>query len=131
MSYGQNAAVYSSVATHGGVASGDPHRLTLMLLDGALDRIQKARGCMQRGDMGQKALLLQRVMAIVAELRGSLDLERGGALAGNLNELYDYIGRQLLRANAENRSASLDEVASLMQQIRSAWAAVPLAVHQS
>lgn len=86
---------------------------------------------MQRGDMGQKALLLQRVMAIVAELRGSLDLERGGALAGNLNELYDYIGRQLLRANAENRSASLDEVASLMQQIRSAWAAVPLAVHQS
>jgi flagellar protein FliS len=128
MTYGRNLAAYNSVATHGGIASGDPHRLILMLLDGALERVAMARGCLQRGDIGQKAALIQRVVAIVAELRASLDLQRGGSLASNLDELYDYIERQLLRANAENRAASLDEVAALLSEIRSAWAAVPLAV---
>ena len=128
MTYGRNLAAYNSVATHSGVASGDPHRLILMLLDGALERVAMARGCLQRGDIGQKAALIQRVVAIVGELRASLDLKRGGSLASNLDDLYDYIERQLLRANAENRSASLDEVAALLNEIRSAWAAVPLAI---
>ncbi len=127
---GRNLAAYNSVATHGGVASGDPHRLILMLLDGALERLAMAKGCMQRNDIGQKALLLQRVTVIVGELRASLDLQRGGALANNLRDLYDYVERQLLRANAENRVALLDEVTALLNEIRSAWAAVPLAVRE-
>jgi len=128
MTYGRNVAAYNSVVTHSGVDSGDPHRLILMLLDGALERIAMARGCLQRGDIAQKATLIQRVMTIVGELRASLDLKRGGSLANNLDDLYDYIERQLLRANTENRGASLDEVAALLTEIRSAWAAVPLAV---
>jgi flagellar protein FliS len=128
MTYGRNLAAYNSVATHSGIADGDPHRLILMLLDGALERVAMARGCLQRGEIGQKAALLQRVMAIVGELRESLDLQRGGTLASNLHDLYDYVERQLLRANTENRGASLDEVTALLNEIRSAWAAVPLAV---
>lgn len=119
-------AAYSSVAAHGGVAANDPHLLVSMLMDGALERIAMARGCLERGDVGLKAALLQRVVAILAELRMSLDLERGGHLAQNLRELYDYMERQLLRANFENKSGYLDEVSSLLGEIRSAWQAVPL-----
>jgi flagellar secretion chaperone FliS len=128
MTYGRNLAAYSSVATHGGIADGDPHRLILMLMDGALERLAMARGCLQRGDIGQKAALIQRVVAIIDELRASLDLQRGGSLAVNLRELYDYMERQLVRANAENRLGGLEEVTALLAEIRSAWAAVPLAV---
>lgn len=127
MTYGRNLAAYSSVATHGGIADGDPHRLILMLMDGALERLAMARGCLQRNDIAQKASLVQKVLAIVQELRESLDLERGGPLAGNLRDLYDYMERQLLKANVENRLPLLEEVASLLGEIRSAWAAVPLA----
>ena len=127
MTYGRNLAAYSSVATHGGIADGDPHRLILMLMDGALERLAMARGCLQRNDIAQKATLVQKVMAIVQELRASLDLERGGPLAGNLRDLYDYMERQLVKANVENRLALLEEVAALLGEIRSAWAAVPLA----
>jgi flagellar protein FliS len=119
-------AAYSSVAAHGGVAANDPHVLVGMLMDGALERIAMARGCLQRGDVGQKAALLQRVASILAELRMSLDLERGGALAQNLRELYDYMERQILRANFESKTQYLDEVASLLLEIRSAWQAVPV-----
>jgi flagellar protein FliS len=123
---GKKLAAYSSVATHAGVDSGDPHRMILMLMDGVLERLAMARGCLQRGDIGQKAALIQRVLAIVEELRASLDLQRGGPLAANLSELYLYMERQLLRANSENKSGLLEEVSSLMTEIRSAWAAVPL-----
>jgi flagellar protein FliS len=127
MTYGRNLAAYSSVATHGGIADGDPHRLILMLMDGALERLAMARGCLQRNDIGQKATLVLKVLSIVQELRASLDLERGGPLAGNLRDLYDYMERQLVKANVENRLSLLEEVAALLGEIRSAWAAVPLA----
>jgi flagellar protein FliS len=119
-------AAYSSVATHGGLAAGDPHVLVSMLMDGALERIAMARGCMARGEIGMKASLLQRVVAILGDLRHSLDLERGGPLAANLRDLYEYMERQLLRANAENKPAYLDEVSSLLSEIRHAWMAVPM-----
>jgi flagellar protein FliS len=119
-------AAYSSVAAHGGVAANDPHLLILMLMDGAIERMAMARGCLEAGDIGQKAALLQRVVQILGELRQSLDLERGGALALNLRELYDYMERQLLRANVENKTVFIDEVRSLLGEIRQAWQAVPL-----
>jgi flagellar protein FliS len=96
-------------------------------MDGALDRMTMARGCLernQRGDIGRKAQLLSQCMRIVAELRGSLNLKDGGELAHNLNDLYDYMSRQLLRANAENNVTCLTEVVSLLAEIRSAWIAI-------
>ena len=120
----QQLAAYQSVAVHGGVAQDDPHRLVLMLMDGALQRIAAARGCIERGDRAQKAQLLQRSLAIIDELRASLDTAQGGALASNLSDLYEYMGRQLIRANAEDRVASLDEALALLTEIRGAWAAI-------
>jgi len=117
-------AAYQSVAVHGGVAQDDPHRLVLMLMDGAMQRIAAARGCIERGDRAQKAQMLQRSLAIIDELRASLDPQVGGALSQNLADLYDYMGRQLIRANVEDRSSSLDEVLGLMTEIRGAWAAI-------
>jgi flagellar protein FliS len=120
-------AAYQSISTHGSVSVADPHRLVLMLMDGAVERMAAARGCLerkQRGDIGRKAELLAQCMSIVAELRGSLNLQEGGELAHNLSDLYDYMSRQLLRANTENSAACLGEVMSLLGEIRSAWIAI-------
>jgi flagellar protein FliS len=112
------------VATHGGIAAADPHRLVLMLMDGALERLAKARGCLERGDIAGKAGLLHRTVGIIAELRASLDLGNGGPLAGNLDALYDYLERLLVRANIDNRTAQIDEAARLINEIRGAWVAI-------
>jgi flagellar protein FliS len=121
-------AAYQSVAVHGGLAADNAHHLITMLMDGALDRLNAARGSMERGETSQKALLLHRVVAIIAELRGSLDHQRGGPLAHNLDDLYEYMARQVMRANAENRVSLVDEVVSLFGEIRSAWVTVPTAL---
>jgi flagellar secretion chaperone FliS len=117
-------AAYQSAAAHGGVAAADPHRLIVMLMDGALERIQTARGCIARGDSVEKARLLNRAVSIVGELRGSLDMKSGGQIAVNLSELYDYMARRLLKATSENRVELLDEVTGLLNEIRGAWVAI-------
>jgi len=127
MSYGNGnrLAAYRTVATHGGVAAADPHRLTLMLMDGALERISAAKGNLAHGRTAEKCALIQRAMDIVHELRSSLNLEAGGAIAANLASLYDYMVQQLAKANAEGRTEILDEVLRLLTEIRSAWVMLP------
>jgi flagellar secretion chaperone FliS len=120
-------AAYQSTAVHGGVAGADPHRLVLMLMDGALERIAIARGCIERngkGDLARKAAAISQCLSIVGELRGSLDLGAGGELATNLHNLYDYMVRRLLLANVNSDVKPLAEVSSLLDNVRSAWAAI-------
>jgi len=120
-----NLAAYQNAAAYGGVAAADPHRLIVMLMDGALERIAAARGCIERKDMMEKVRLLNRAVSIVGELRGSLDMRAGGQIAENLASLYDYMGTRLVQANAESSIAMLDEVSKLLGEIRSAWIAIP------
>jgi len=119
-----NLAAYQSAAAHGGVAASDPHRLIVMLLDGALERIATARGCMQRNETAEKARLINRAMSIVGELRNSLDLRNGGQIAASLAELYDYMCRRLLLATTQNKVEMLDEISTLLHEIRTAWLAI-------
>lgn len=120
-----NLAAYQNAAAHGGVAASDPHGLVVMLMDGALERIATARGCMQRGETTEKARLLNRTAAIIAELRGSLDMSAGGQIAANLSALYEYIATRLLSAQANNQIEPLDEASKLLGEIRSAWVQIP------
>jgi flagellar protein FliS len=116
-----NLAAYQAVSVHGGVAASDPHRLVLMLMDGALERILSARGAIENGVPEARSHLLHRAVAIIDELRASLNLDVGGELAANMAELYEYSSRQLMRANLEARIEPLDDVAKLLREIRSAW----------
>lgn len=117
-------AAYQTVSVHGGVASEDPHRLVLMLMDGALDRLALARGLAESGDSVRRTQVLHSVITIVTELRGSLNLAQGGSLAENLSELYGYMLRQLMRSIGDGSVAPAQEVSSLLGEIRGAWAAI-------
>ncbi len=118
-------AAYSSTAAHGGVAAADPHKLVVMLMDGAIERIRAAQGCIVHGRMAEKTQLIHRAVAIVGELHASLDLSAGGQIAANLSELYDYMTRRLLTATIENNVEMLEEVGKLLHEIRSGWIAIP------
>ncbi len=117
-------AAYHSVGVHGGVAAASPHALVLMLMDAAMDRMAIARGCIDRGDIMRKANVLHNCVTIIAELRNSLNLTEGGELAQNLDDLYDYMIRQLMLANSRNDAGLVLEVSRLLDEIRSAWTAI-------
>jgi flagellar protein FliS len=117
-------AAYQTVSVHGGVASEDPHKLVLMLMDGVLDRLALARGFAERGEIARKAQVLHSCITILTELRGSLNMQDGGPLAQNLSELYVYMMRQLTRAITDGSTSGVQEVRSLLSEIRGAWAAI-------
>jgi flagellar protein FliS len=124
--YARNSklAAYQSVSVHGNVAGADPHRLVLMLMDGVLERLVVARACIERGEIARKAQLLHSCVTLIGELRGSLNTQQGGALARNLSDLYEYMVRQLLRANVDSNISFVKEVSSLLGEVRSAWVAI-------
>jgi flagellar protein FliS len=123
-------AAYQSVAVHGGVANADRHGLVMMLMDGAVERMSAALGCIERGELTRKAALLHNAVSILGELRGSLNVAEGGALAQNLRDLYDYMTRRLLLANASSNPKPINEVLDLLNEIRSAWVAIGPSVRQ-
>lgn len=122
---GPRLAAYQNTAAHGGVAAADSHGLILLLMNGALERLAGARGCIQNKAFADKARLIHRAVAIIDQLRSSLNLQAGGELAANLDQLYEYMCRQLLRATVENNIALLDEVVKLMQDLRDSWIRIP------
>ena len=123
--YASRLAEYTKVSAHAGVAAADPHKLVLMLMDGALERLASARGCIARQDAVQKAHLVHRAVAILGELKASLDLKQGGSIAENLGELYDYMIRRVLLGSLQDKAEYLEEVSKLLGQVRDAWVALP------
>jgi flagellar protein FliS len=103
----------------------DKVELIQMLFDGLLDSLVTARGHIQRNAIEDKNKSLVRAGRIVIGLQGALDLEKGGDLARNLHELYSYVTRRLVYVNAHNDLAVLEEVQTLMGEIRQAWRDVP------
>jgi flagellar secretion chaperone FliS len=117
-------AAYRSVSAHGAVADTHPHALVLTLFDAALERMHAARACIERGETRRMAGLLHAAVILVAELRGSLDVQKGGPLAQNLSNLYEYITRRLMHANLNSDAGAVTEVVGLLVEIRGAWAAI-------
>ncbi|MFZ0258274.1 MAG: flagellar export chaperone FliS [Gammaproteobacteria bacterium] len=112
---------YHQIDERSGVESASPHRLIQMLLAGALSRIATAQNHMKRQEIAKKGEQISAAISIIEGLRASLDLDRGGEIAANLEQLYDYMSRRLVQANARNDSAMLSEIQGLLREIRSGW----------
>jgi flagellar protein FliS len=101
-----------------------------MLMEGALDKIAAARGHMERGEIQPKGQQIGSAISILEGLKSSLDMEKGGDIAQNLEELYLYMERRLLEAHLSNDPALLDEVSDLLKQIKEAWDAISDHAHR-
>lgn len=112
---------YAHVGLRTDVESASPHRLILLLLDGAMAKLRAARIALEHGNIAHKGANISWCMSIIDGLRASLDLERGGDIAGNLDRLYDYMTRILIEANLHNDSARFAEVENLLGEIHSGW----------
>jgi len=113
---------YARIGVETGVISASPHRLILMLYEGAIAAIASAQQHLRLKNIAAKGEAISKAISIIdGGLKASLDLSVGGELAKNLSGLYAYMGRRLLHANLKNDPAALEEVRQLLQQLRGAW----------
>ncbi len=125
-SMNNNVSQYSQVNRVGGVTDADPHRLVLMLLEGALGKMATVKGLIMRGEIAKKGEVIGQAISIIGGLRSSLDLSKGGEIAANLDNLYEYIERQLIQANLNNDIEIVNEVVSLLREVKTAWDSIPV-----
>lgn len=116
-------SAYQKVEQDIAVESSNPHQLIMLLFQAAEQAISLAKIHMESGNIAEKGLAISRAIDIInLGLKASLDIEAGGQIAENLAALYDYMVRRLISANIKNQVAILDEVATLLYEISSAWA---------
>lgn len=120
----QASAMYRQTRAEGAVDGADPHKLIAMLLDGAMERIAQARGHVRHGDVPAKGVAIGKAVAIIGELRSSLNHQAGGQLALRLDALYDYINRRLLYAQLNNDDHALAECLTLLEPVREGWSGI-------
>jgi flagellar protein FliS len=117
--------LYSQVGVETQVGGASPHHLVSMLFDGYLECLAQARGALRNGNREAKAHALCRAVRIVEEgLRAGLDLQAGGSLARDLDELYNYLTIHLTLANLRSDESLLDECQRLVMPLREAWMAI-------
>lgn len=104
------------------VESASPYKLVVMLYEGAIKAINMAKMHMQQGNVAEKGIAVSRAISIIEDgLRLSLEKEKGGQLAENLDALYEYMGIELLRANLHNDVQKLEHVLRLLTDLKEAW----------
>jgi flagellar protein FliS len=113
---------YAEIGVETGVAAANPHKLILMLFEGAMLAVASAKMHMQRKEIAKRGEAISKALMIIESgLKASLDLKAGGQMAERLHALYDYMLRRLLYANINERPEALDEVSHLLAELNSAW----------
>jgi len=120
-----NVGQYNSVNSYTGVTDASPHQLVQMLIDGALGKISVVKGLIERKEVKKKGEVIGQIISIVNGLRSSLDMKKGGDVAANLDNIYEYMERQLVQANLKNDVSIINEVAALLREIKAAWESIP------
>jgi len=119
--YKNSAREYSKVNLQTEIMEADPHKLIQLLLEGALTRLSIAKNMIETKDFSGKNQKIGNVVDIICALQESLDHERGGDVAKNLERLYDYMTRRLWDANRLNDTDIINEVMSLLLEVKSGW----------
>lgn len=115
---------YHSVNLGAQTARASPIELVLLLTDGLLEELARARGHIVGKRFEQKATSLDRCIEMINGLSSSLDFEQGGEVVANLARLYDYCAGRLYTAGVKLDPAMIDEVCGLLNTIRQGWLGV-------
>ncbi|KAA1012395.1 flagellar export chaperone FliS [Paraburkholderia panacisoli] len=116
------ANAYARVGVETSVMGASPHRLIVLLYQGARQAIAQARMHLQAGHVADRGMAVSKAIRIIESgLQQSLNLEVGGEIAERLNALYSYMTRRLFEANMKQSETMLVEVDGLLATLEEAW----------
>ena len=118
-------SAYQRVGVETGVESANPHKLILMLFEGAIEALAKAKMHIRYNEIAKKGEMLSKAIMIIDHgLKASLDTNVGGQLSLNLLALYDYMTNRLFFANLNSDIQIIEEVNKLLNELYDAWKAI-------
>ena len=104
--------------------SRSPLELVVMLYDGAVRFVGEAVDADAKREIARRGQAISKAIAIVGELQSTLNVDSGGQLAVDLDQLYSYIQRRLLDVTMKKDTAALPEVQKLLTTLREGWSQI-------
>jgi flagellar protein FliS len=103
------------------IMTASPARMVAMLFDKAISSLQEAIRAIEVEDIQARWRGNKRAMEIVQHLWATLDMEKGGEIAANLDQIYRFILNRLPQVDMNNDPATAREVIGLLEPLRRSW----------
>ena len=103
------------------IETADPATLILMLYDRAIVLLDKAKNEIIEKQYEGKGYSLTKANEIIAELAGSLDVEKGGEIATSLSRLYNFVMREIIDADTNLNTNAIDNARRIVSELRESW----------
>ncbi|MBU2884042.1 flagellar export chaperone FliS [Psychrosphaera sp. B3R10] len=103
----------------------DPYELVQMVFKAILGKLTAATVCIEQNKIADKGQLISESITLITSLAESLDMEKGGDISQNLSALYEFCTSYLVQANSENDIAKVNEVHTIITNIKEAWDSIP------
>ncbi len=116
--------VYRQQQVQHEVQQASPVQLVVMLYDRAISLSGQSLLHMEKGQMKEKGMSLNQVIEILSELQRALNLEEGGTVAQNLDDLYTFLMKQVTVANLRNDPQPISTVLNVLEELREGWRGV-------
>jgi flagellar protein FliS len=112
---------YPNVYFQNQVGTASREQLLIMLYDGAILFLRQARQAMENGERIVKIEKTGKVVNILTELSNTLDFENGGEIAEQLDSVYWYMIREMIRSNTQDDPEPLTVAERILQELRDGW----------
>ena len=122
-------AKYGQIKNDTQTTYASPHQLVLMLFDGAIESMSLTIGAIQQKNFEVKSKQNTRAITIINGLRDCLDIDSESDLANNLYSLYQYMAQELFRASFKNDVDTIQNIQTMLKDIRGSWEKIPLDMH--
>lgn len=117
MVYGKKLLEYqkTSIETSSGL------ELIIMCYDHAVRFLKQAKEHYKNHEYLKKGRNLQRALGIINELKCSLDFEKGEEIARNLDAIYNFLIKTLLKADIQRKLEDFDHAIGILEELKDAW----------
>lgn len=100
------------------ITTATPEKLMIMLLDGAVQFLQKAKVAIEEKNLQERSTNIESARKIIRELMRTIDLENGNNVSKSLFKLYNRMAMNLIKANVSRNASLIDEVITDLSNIR-------------
>jgi flagellar protein FliS len=120
-----NAGLYYREAA---VAGASPVRLVILLYEQAVEDLRRALSAQDKGQVEARTAAINHAILVLGHLQASLDKDRGGSVAANLDRFYTQVRAGLVEAQVRQSASEIERQISLLMNVHEAWCGVEKAV---